>query len=118
MQTNTLILRRERFALFPHYSVLERPRVILFRAELSLNIESGDPSQSGVYCNGDRLVLIAAENLIVRSYGVRQSGFRPEQDWVRKPKPEGAGTLMTNAIVKQDDLPLAVVLVPSSLARS
>jgi hypothetical protein len=47
-----------------------------------------------------------------------KAGFRPEQDWVRKPNPEGAGTLMTNAIVKQDDLPLAVVLVPSSLARS
>jgi hypothetical protein len=69
MQTNTLILRCERFAYSFIIRYLNGPGVILFRAELSLNIESGDPSQSGVYCNGDGLVLIAAENLIVRSYG-------------------------------------------------
>jgi hypothetical protein len=39
--------------------------IILFRIDLSFNFESGDPSQSGVYCNGDALVLTAAENLIV-----------------------------------------------------
>jgi hypothetical protein len=58
---------------------LNSPGIILFRIDLSFNFESGDPSQSGVYCNGDALVLTAAEDLIVRCYGRCSQVFVPSR---------------------------------------